>query len=198
MQELDFASAFNTNWIKLGPCEMQAHADRVIVVEDEFHFGTECTFCGAKDIRMIDQMHQASVIGCSDCAGKGLLPKAGNPGILVRCQSCEGKGWTPCPMCKGTGVEGGVGVAHPQDREQRPTTGVIVSKGFQANKFELGESVLYPSFAGHYLDLTAQTPDGREFSVSLCILHEHEILCHVKGHLELRRVNKSTAYHTAA
>ena len=40
MPELDFQSAIETNVIKLGTLEMEAVWDQVIVVQDDFQFGT--------------------------------------------------------------------------------------------------------------------------------------------------------------
>lgn len=200
MPEIDLQSAIETNWIKLGTIEMEAMWDRVIVVQDDFQFGTECTHCGAKDIRMISQTEQRSVIICPDCLGVGTIHResyGAKEGITKKCSGCEGRGWVICPACNGTGTEGGA-IAHPQDREQRPTTGTIVSIGEKILKFKRGESVIYPSFAGHFWDLEAKDVHGRDVKVSIGVLREDEIICRVRGHLELRRMKSSKALHTAA
>ena len=228
MPELDFRSALETNWIKLGTLEMEATGSKLIVVQDEFRFGTECTACGAKDIRMISQTEQRSVVECKDCGGSGKVGKVGNELLKVRCQSCEGRGWKVCPECKGTGAEDGL-IAHPQDRERRPTTGTVVSVGDQiecpdckgvgstplegssipevcyrcagrggSKKFRRGDSVIYPSFAGDFFDLEAKDVSGNDVQVTIGILGENEIIARVRGHLELRRVKSRKALHTAA
>ena len=199
MPELDFQSALETNWIKLGTLEMEATGDRIIVVQDDFRFGTECTRCQAKDIRMITQTEQRSVVKCPSCNGFGtrIVETLDSQKLEKKCSECSGKGWVICPDCNGTGVEGGM-IAHPQDREQRPTTGTIVSVGEKVSKFQRGESVIYPSFAGHFWKLEAVDVNGRDVSVDIGVLHEDEVICRVKGHLELRRVKKSVAMHTAA
>lgn len=197
MPEIDLKSALETNWIKMGTLELEAMWDRVIVVQDDFVFGTECLRCKAKDIRMISQTRQASVVGCPDCAGTGKVAKVGHADIQVRCVECEGKGWVICPDCKGTGSEEGL-IAHPQDREQRPTTGTIVSIGNKVEKFKRGESVIYPSFAGHFWNLEGVDVNGDTVEVAIGVLREEEIICRVKGHLELRRVKRSQARGAAA
>src|SRR5215472_14269338 len=130
MPEIDLQSALETNWIKFGTFEMEAHGDRVIVVQDDFKFGTECVTCGAKDIRMISQTDQRSVVPCPECNGNGHYPKKMKDGISVKmkCANCEARGWIICPDCQGTGVEEGL-IAHPKNREERPTTGTIYSVG---------------------------------------------------------------------
>jgi co-chaperonin GroES (HSP10) len=197
MPEIDLQAAIATNWIKLGTLEMEATGDRVIVVQDDFKFGTECTTCGARDIRMISQTEQRSVIECPDCQGTKWVHKAGSDKIMVKCVGCEARGWIICPDCSGTGTEAGL-IAHPQDREQRPTTGAIVSVGERVSKFKRGDSVIYPSFAGHFWDLAAVDVNGNDVKVTIGVLREDEIIARVKGHLELRRVKRSAALHTAA
>src|SRR5215472_3883130 len=98
MPELDFASAIETNWIKLGTMEMEASGDRVIVVQDEFRSGYECVRCRARDIRMISQDQQRSVIVCDDCVGTG-RQKSVVAGATRVCQTCSGRGWIVCPDC---------------------------------------------------------------------------------------------------
>jgi len=195
--ELDFESAIQSNWIKLGTLEMEAAGDRVIVVQDEFRSGYECLRCRAQDIRMLDQLHQASVIVCPDCAGLGSQLSTVVSGAKKTCAPCDGRGWVVCPDCAGTGAAGG-GISHAQESEKRPTTGTIVSKGWKVTHYERGESVIYPSFAGHFWDLSAVDLEGKPVDVTLGVLREDEIIARVKGHLELRRVKRSTALHTAA
>lgn len=190
MPELDFQSALDTNWIVLGSLSMEAVGDRVIVIQDDFKFGTECTVCGAKDIRMISQTEQRSVVTCEDCAGSRVFNGK-------KCATCDGLGWHICRACNGSGTEGGA-IAHPKDRERRPTTGIIVSKGWRVEHYNRGESVIYPSHAGHAFDLEAVDTQGNDIQVSIVILREDEIITRVKGHLELRRMKKSSALHTAA
>ena len=152
MPELDFASALDTNWLKLGTLELEATGDRLVVVQDDFKFGTECMRCGARDIRMISQTEQRSVVACPQCHGARTVAKAGRADVLLRCSECDALGYIVCPECNGTGTEQGL-IAHPQDREQRPTTGTIVSVGWKVEHYKRGESVIYPGFAGHFWEL---------------------------------------------
>ena len=197
MPEIDLAVAIETNWIKLGTLEMEANYDRMVVVQDDFRFGTECLRCRARDIRMISQTEQRSVVRCDDCVGTGRVLKAGSDNIMVNCVTCDRRGWIVCPECNGTGAEEGL-IAHPQDREQRPTTGTIVSVGEKVVKFKRGESIIYPSFVGHFWDLEAEDVNGNIVKVTIGILREDEALARVKGHLELRRVKRSASLGTAA
>lgn len=197
MPELDFASAIETNWIKLGTLEMEATGEKMIVIQDEFRFGTECTACGAKDIRMISQTEQRSVVECPDCLGSGRVRKAGNKDLTVKCSTCEARGWVVCPACNGTGTEAGL-IAHPQDRERRPTTGMIVSKGDRVTKYNRGDSIIYPSYCGDFWTLEAEDIHGQQVTVVIGIISENDAIARVKGHLELRRVKSRKALHTAA
>jgi DnaJ-class molecular chaperone len=196
MPELDFRSALETNWIKLGTLEMEATGSKVIVVQDEFRSGYECLTCRAKDIRMVSQTRQASVVKCNECGGTGKQTSVVQAAKRT-CNNCEGKGWHICPDCSGTGTADG-GLAHAQDSERRPTTGTIVSVGDSVTKYKRGDSVIYPSFAGDFFDLEAVDVNGVDVKVTIGILGENEIIARVRGHLELRRVKGRKALHTAA
>ena len=166
-----------------------------------------------------------SAVECQECHGKGSITKdrEGLEPLIVRCNWCKGKGWVPCPACEG---KRGIVVFAQQD-EKSPTTGTIVSVGekiFCANcngtglisrdadtivcswcsgtggskKYRRGESIIYPSFAGHFWELEAVDIYGNDVHVVVGVLREDEIITRVRGHLELRRVKKSVALHTAA
>jgi hypothetical protein len=216
MPELDFESAIKTNWIRLGTLEMEATGDRIIVVQDEFRSGMECIVCKGKDIRSLEggeAGRTVSVVECDGCKGKGTITREGvraDEIHVLKCSQCGGKGWTPCPACEG---KGGIIVFAQQD-EKRPTTGTIVSVGWKLNPknwyarlrrwlvgatmYRRGESVIYPSFAGHFWELEAVDENGEDVRVTIGVLREDEIITRVRGHLELRRVKKSVALHTAA
>lgn len=182
MQEIDLKSAIETNVLKLGELTMEACKDRIIVIEDEFKSGYECTRCEG-----------AGSLLCENCNGTGKSSISKD----ARCSQCQGRKHIVCPECKGkTVVQGGIVV--PEASERRPTTGVIVSIGPDITKFERNQSVLYTSFSGHVLDLTAYDIHGREVLVVIRIIQESDILCKVTGHMELRRVKKSQAVGTAA
>jgi hypothetical protein len=191
----DIHTDVSSNILKLGTLEIEAHADRLVVIQDEFRSGYECKTCRGRDIRKLSDGFTAqvrSVVPCDSCKGTGESRLVLVPG--ARCSHCEGKGFVVCPDCGGTG---GV-VAFAQDSERRPTTGTIASRGSEATKFERGESVIYPSFSGHAFDLTATDIHGKEVTVTIVILRESEVLARVRGHLELRRVKRSAAVGTAA
>ena len=179
MPEIDLESALKTNVLKLGSMELEAHSDRIIVVQDDFVSGYECLTCKGKQ-----------EIACDNCegSGKSVIVKDG------KCSKCQGRKAIVCPTCSG---KGGVLII-PQNAERRPTTGEILSIGPGVKNFKRGESVIYPSFAGHVWDLTAIDIHGHEVTVVVVCLREDEVLAKVSGHLELRRVRKSAAMSTAA
>ena len=178
-QEIDLGSSVENNVLKLGSMTMEASADRMIVVEDPFVSGYECVVCGGR-----------GVVSCENCegTGKSVIVKDG------KCSHCQGSKTMKCPECGGKGGT----IVVPEVSERRPTTGQIVSTGPQITQYKRGESVLYPSFSGHVMDLTASDRDGNEVVAAIRILQESDILAKVSGHLELRRVKKSQAVGTAA
>lgn len=181
------------NVVQLGTASMEAHADRLIVVQDEFRSGYECTTCRGLNVRVIgggEAKQSVSAVACDACKGTGRSKVVQE----AKCSQCKGQGWTACPECGG---RGGL-IVFDQDSERRPTTGLIVSIGPQVTAFKRGESVIYTSFSGHAYDLTAPDVNGNDVAVTLVILREQEVLAKVSGHLELRRVKRSAAVSTAA
>jgi co-chaperonin GroES (HSP10) len=178
-QEIDLGSSLENNVLTLGPMTMEASADRMIVVEDPFVSGYECSSCGGR-----------GVVNCENCqgTGKSVIVKDG------KCSRCQGSKVMKCPACDGKGGT----IVVPEVSERRPTTGQIVSVGPKITQYARGESVLYPSFAGHVLDLEATDIDGNAVVAAIRILQESDILAKVSGHLELRRVKKSAALGSAA
>jgi RecJ-like exonuclease len=228
MPEIDLASALETNVLKLGTMTMEAHADRLLVVQDPFVSGYECTTCGGKNV-----VNEVSYVSCEDCKGRGThlvtSVAAREEFIEKKCSTCSGKGAIPCPACEG---KGGL-IVVPDASERRPTTGTIASVGDQiwcpncngsgiielpskselnlgwkpckrckgtggTKTFQRGQAVIYPSFAGHAYDLTAEDMQGNPVAITIVILRESEILAKISGHLEMRRVKKSAAMGTAA
>jgi len=191
MPEIDLQSALETNILKLGTLEMEAHADRMLIVQDPFVSGYECPACGG-----------ARKVLCDNCDGRGFNEVSGGEITAVvgikstrkKCSHCSGEGRIKCPECDG---RGGLLIV-PDSSERRPTTGTIMSVGGAVTCFERGQAVIYPSFAGHAFDLTATDLEGRDVAVCIVILRESEVLAKVKGHLELRRVKRSAAIGTAA
>lgn len=115
------------------PFALEAAGDRIFVLEDKFKTGYECKECGG-DGFIPDKE-------CPLCKGTGQeLDNNGNPNPETFCRSCcrergtlglyDGKGKLTCEACKGKGAL----LAIPQSAAQRPTTGVIMSKGADVSK----------------------------------------------------------------
>ena len=178
-QEIDLGSSPDNNVLKLGSMTMEASGDRMIVIEDPFVSGYECVTCAGR-----------GVVSCENCKGTG------KSAVVMdgKCSRCDGNATMKCPSCGGKGGT----IVLPEVSERRPTTGQIVSTGPRISQYQRGESVLYPSFAGHVMDLEASDTNGNAVVAAIRILQESDILAKVSGHLELRRMKKSQALHTAA
>jgi len=167
------------NKLVIGNLKLRASGDRVIILEDEFRSGYECLRCLGKQI-----------VECEQCNGTG----QSTINNTLRCSKCEGKKRISCPDCQGKGVEKG-GLIVPDASERRPTTGKIVSVGPKVEEFVVGETVIYPDFVGHVHDLGTGKFDvaNKEIMAVVRTIRESEILSHIEGHLELRRIRASHA-----
>jgi co-chaperonin GroES (HSP10) len=168
-----------SNVVQLGAMTLEAHSDRLIILQDDFRSGYECARCA-----------KTGSIVCENCHGTGasIVVKNG------KCSACEGRCVQVCPDCKGQGAS----IHVPENAERRPTTGTIVSVGPKVTNFWRGDSVIYPSFSGHAFDLSATDIHGNEVVAVIVILRDEDVLAKVSGHLEFRRVRKSAALGTAA
>jgi co-chaperonin GroES (HSP10) len=163
--------------------EMVAYGDRVLVLEDEYSSGRECTKCQGKG-------HLGEI--CKWCQGTGYYkanPESGN-----KCPDCligsgpltKSLGFVPCDLCKGQGTSS---IIIPEEAEKRPTTGVICSVGAMVGWFRVGgewthipesesvrvgDRILYTNFSGNQYEIKV---GGNKYSVR--ILKELEILCKV-------------------
>jgi co-chaperonin GroES (HSP10) len=187
----------NVMWI--GEMGLEADADKLVVLVDEFRSGYECLTCLAKDIRSFGEggaTRQVSMVPCPECLGNGKLPKAGNPKLEVKCSECEAKGVVPCPDCGG---RGGL-VATPKQNESSPTTGKIVSIGplVPEGKRAAGDRVLFSSYAGTRHDVGAKTREGKERTFELRIIRDDEVLMKIHGVLKLRQLKAMQALYTNA
>lgn len=160
------ATSLDTNTFDIGPIKFWALGDRILIREDEFKTGYECSTCGG-----------SGTAPCDNCAGSGTTQGK------FKCSHCDGKGEQTCAHCGG---KGGLLVA-PDIAQRRPTTGKVVSVGDDVSHVKVGDSVLYSNFAGFVVDLA---PAGKK--VTLRILHEAEILCGMEGQLEMRTLRGKT------
>lgn len=154
---------------QVGDLKFGALGDRLLIEEDEFKSGYECSSCGGD-----------GTVACSNCSGRGFNLKA--DGVRIKCSLCD-KGHVVCPSCQG---KGGLLVA-PETAQRRPTTGIVVSAGEQCRTLKVGDGVMYSNFAGYVVDLARA---GHK--VSIRILHETEVLCTIEGHLELKNLRGKT------
>jgi len=205
-----------SNIVQLGAMTLEAHADRLIILQDDFRSGYECPVCKT-----------TGAIICENCHGTGKSVVVVNG----KCSACSGTGVQVCPECKGKGAT----IIVPENAERRPTTGTIVSVGERihcprcdgkgiiyhlrenesisgtrselclkcngkggTHSFFRGDSVIYPSFSGHAFDLSATDIHGNEVVAVIVILRDEDVLAKVSGHLEFRRVKRSAAMGTAA
>jgi chaperonin GroES len=166
-QTLDSTPTLATsNTYDLGTLKFWALGDRVLIEEDEFKTGYECSTCNG-----------TGKAPCGDCGGSGTHLRGA---VTIKCSHCD-SGAVTCPECKG---KGGLIIA-PDVAQRRPTTGRVVSVGPGTKDHEMllrvGDSVMYSNFAGYVVDLNRA---GRK--VILRILHESEILCRLEGQLDLK------------
>jgi co-chaperonin GroES (HSP10) len=156
------------NVFKLDTISFEALGDRLLILEDPFKSGYECTTCEGK-----------GTLTCVVCAGSGASPL----NAAVMCKECGGSGKMHCLECSGKGAL----IVTPDVAQRRPTTGKVVSLGDKCTTLRLNDSVMFSNFAGYVVDLNRA---GKP--VVLRILHESEILARVEGQLELRTTRGKT------
>jgi len=153
-----------------GDFGMEATLDRVLIIEDDFRSGYECETCNEKGTLL-----------CPGCGGTGRS-------LVVEhasCGMCHGEKRILCESCKGKGAL----LEIPDASKRRPTTGVIVSVGWEVKNFALGDFALFPNYCGEVYDLSGVNSDGQELTIVLRMLKEREIIARITGHLKLRRLN---------
>ena len=170
------------NVLRIGPLELEASGDYLILLRDEFRSGYECRTCNG-----------SGETPCVFCGGTGNSPLTTDS----FCTMCEGRKTQVCPSCKGKTVEEG-GIVVPDNKKNLPTTGTIVSTGPNVKYLRRQQEVMFPNYAGHQLELSAVDLEGNEIDINICIMHESEVICKCRGHLELRRLKKKIAAFTTA
>ena len=149
---------------QVGVVCFKARGDRVIVLEDSFRSGYDCTTC-----------YGTGKVACTDCDnGKSRV------NAQIQCKTCSGETTHQCPDCKGKGAL----IYIPEKSQRRPTVGKLVSVGEKVLTFHVGQKVMYGSYAGHEVNL-----EDKGKSVNIRILHDTEILCEVEGDMLYRRAS---------
>jgi hypothetical protein len=160
----------NRNTFMTGPTGWVAEFERILILEDPFRSGYECSDCD-----------ETGMVVCPDCVdGHSVV----NP--VIKCKTCQGERLVKCAPCGGKGVL----LEIPEVAQRRPTTGRIVSIGHETKRFKRGDSVLYSNFVGEVYDLTGIDDVGREKKVILRVMKEREVICSLTGHMELKRVTR--------
>lgn len=161
------------NIYRAGTVEFEAWNDRLVIIEDPFVSGYECETC-----------ESTGTIVCDGCGGTGHSAVVRD----AKCTRCQGGGKLVCDSCKGKGEL----LVVPEVSQRRPTTGTVVSVGRDVREILKGEAVMYHDFVGAAMDLSGADSVGRERTVVLRIIREADVLCKVRGHLEMRRMRKKT------
>lgn len=142
--------------------------DQVIILEDKFKSGYECSKCGG------DCYLDAP---CDFCKGTG-KENMGSSGERL-CRMCcpinliQSMGTQPgkklCDVCEG---RGGLLIA-PEMSQRRPTSGVIKAMGSDVMMHDLEDRALYSMFAGTAINFKQRG--------TIRIMHEHEIMGVIVG-----------------
>lgn len=142
---------------------MEAYYDRIVVVQDEYKSGRECTKCGGKG-------HLG--VKCKYCRGTGRWKGADTSELCPDCTVGSGPlakalGHDKCDLCDGQGTSS---IVVPEDSEKRPTTGVITSVGYMCQFIKtpegflprpseaclrVGDRVIFTNFSGNQYELGA-------------------------------------------
>lgn len=163
---------------------MEAYYDRVVVIQDEYKSGRECTKCSGKG-------HLG--VKCKYCKGTGFFKGNFDLGECPDCRVGSGPlskslGHVLCDLCSGQGTSS---IIVPEDAEKLPTTGVITSVGWLCHFLKtetgyaprhpdhipkVGQRVAFTNFSGNMYELGS----GHE-KVTVRVLKEAEILVTLKA-----------------
>lgn len=147
---------------------IEALSDQVIIEEDKFKSGYECSKCGG-DCYLDEK--------CDFCKGTG-RESVGAPEERL-CRMCcpphilQTMGQQPgkklCDLCNG---KGGLVIA-PEMSQRRPTSGLVKSIGPEVKVIKVGDRALYSMFAGTAINFKQKG--------TIRIMHEHEIMSRLHG-----------------
>lgn len=178
---------------------LSAFWDRIVVEEDEFRSGMECSACGGIGHRGLE---------CPECHGNGAFRGKVNDINDWSCSTCTvGEGplkktlkFAPCPVCNGKGTST---IIIPDDAQTKPTTGVVKSIGGLCGYIKLegsyiklpedacikvGDRVVYHSHTGNYYEL------GKDNKTKIRVLKESEVLCRIHSAQEKSKSFEEGSY----
>jgi hypothetical protein len=147
---------------------IEALSDHVIILEDKFKTGYECTTCQGESY-LNEQ--------CSYCKGSG-RENIGleNESLCRICcppnmQASGGMqaGKQICPSCQGKGSL----IIAPEISRRRATSGIVKSIGPEVKVIRIGDKALYGMFAGTAINFKQKGV--------IRIMHEHEVMSRLYG-----------------
>jgi hypothetical protein len=137
-------------WFGIDSANMSAAlGDRIIVRRDTLESEYVCRACKGKGhtdevCGLCDGKQQKDGVACRNCVVLGFEAETQHPSGFVRCTDCRGVGWKNA-------------VIIPEVAQGKPVTGVVVSIGPQTALLKLGDRVLHSKYAGHTLEMKAET-----------------------------------------
>lgn len=143
---------------------MRANGDRLIILEDDFNSGYECTQCGGLG-------HTGKK--CPHCRGTGLFKGRAEDGPCPDCRIgtdalAKSLGYVLCPLCNGQGST----IIIPDESKRRPPTGRVIAVGRDVTEFAVGNHVMYTNYTGTDFELMS--------GVKLRIMKQHDVMCEIK------------------
>jgi co-chaperonin GroES (HSP10) len=126
-----------------------ALGDRIIVRRDTLESEYVCQSCKGKGhtdevCKLCDGKQQKDGVACGNCRVIGFEAESPSP-----------SGFSVCPDCRGVGWKNGIII--PEVAQGKPVTGVVVSIGPETKLCKLGDRVLHSKYAGHTLEMKAET-----------------------------------------
>lgn len=160
---------------------LSPNGTRILIREDEFRTGLECTTCDGKG-------HTNEK--CPLCKGtkfeSSIDPETGENTVFM-CRACavgekggrQSYGFKLCPSCNGRTAT----IIIPETSERRPTSGVIIAIGKEVNEFSIGDHVLYSNYVGQKFDFE---------DVVLRTMHQSDVYCRIKNMQDKHKKLKKT------